>query len=137
MSLVSNMLFVFFSIRIFSYRRKPKLGLEMKWHYLVVFVISEALAYYYICDAYEPPDNEYIVSGFFASNVLLFWRGILPMQFLQLISFNLIHFEDEPTIIPLLFALVFDYLFFLLLSYVRRSFKIWKKNKPKKRKFAE
>src|ERR1022692_2336345 len=113
-TLICNLLFVFFSISIFSYRKRPVLGLEFPIHYLVLYIFFKLVAFHYVSEFPDPADDFF--SG--DSNViapLLFEGGILLSQFVNTITLNHFHLDNSPSWALLGASFIFDYLFFLLL----------------------
>lgn len=117
--LICNLLFVFFAISIFSYRKRPVLGLELPIHYIALYIFFKLVGFHYVSELPDPADDFF--SG--DSNVIapfLFEGGILLAQFVNAITHNHFHVGNSPSWDLLGASFIFDYLFFLLLSISKR-----------------
>ena len=111
-ALLSNLLFVFYAINIFSYRRNAVFFLEMKFYFIFILVAVEVLCYYIIYA------KGVVYGEVFSETTILYWRGGVPAELLNRIGVR---------VSPLASCLVFDYVFFLMLSIFKRQQKARKK----------
>jgi len=122
--LLSNLLFVFFAISIFSYRKSPNFFIDLPVRYILIFVAVKLIAYYFVS---QMPQNDETMGDYYVINFLLFEGGILLANIFRILSFGLYHLKTEVSLQLLSFSLFFDYLVFLLLSIIRRRRKGLKK----------
>ena len=119
LSLICNLLFVFFSISIFSYRKRPVLGLELPLHYVALFIAFKLIGFHYVSEL-SSPGSEAFSSDSYIATALLFEGGILFTKFVSIVTMNFFHLNLEPSNSLLGFSLLFDYLFFFVLSVFKR-----------------
>jgi len=118
-SLICNLLFVFFSISIFSYRKRPVLGLELPIHYVALFILFKLIGFHFV-SALADPGSEVLPSDSYIATALLFEGGILLAKFVNTVTMNFFHLNMVSSDNLLWFSLIFDYLFFLILSVFKR-----------------
>jgi hypothetical protein len=86
--LICDLLFVYFSISIFSFRKHAKLGLELPLRYILIYLIMKIGAYYSI--SLMSINNETFGDSYVIS-LLLFGGGIMIAKAINLVMGDFFH----------------------------------------------
>jgi hypothetical protein len=117
--LICDLLFVFFAISIFSYRKWPVLGLELPIHYIAIYIVFKLIGFHYVSDLAGPGTDDF--SGDSVVTIALLFEAAIPLaKFANMVTLNHFHLSSAPSENLLYSSFAFDYLFFLLLSFIKR-----------------